>query len=268
MIHIIIVLSTVSLISGLIIILLSSHWIKVTEQTVNISKLPKEINGLKVLHITDWHNKSFDKAELNILRPLEGKDFDLVVLTGDIIDSNIKQFEPLKPQIKELLDTAPVFAVLGNHDWYNGGKSLIKELESLGVIVLENTSTIFEFNGFHFPIVGVSDYFTGKADIDKAFLNLNGEFSLVITHDPQIFPRIAQKGPSILFAGHTHGGQLRLPFIPTIYAPGQGFFPKYGKGLYLEGDSVLFVSTGLGSTGVLPIRFWNRPELAVITLTR
>ena len=264
----------INLYSFLLVILLtiiaiiygSNNWIKVVETKVEIPNLPTHLKGLRILHITDWHNNSTTKSKFNMSKVLKNKEFDLVAITGDIVDSSPMQIVPLIPNLTYLVHRAPTFFVAGNHDWYRNGENLFEHLNDAGVVVIENKNGIFEIGNRTLQIIGISDYFTGRADIDLSFSDANEEFSLVLTHDPAIFRNIAKKGPSLVLAGHTHGGQLRLPFFPTLYAPGQGFFPEFGSGLYQFDDNNLYVSKGIGYTGLFPFRFWNRPQIDLLTL--
>ncbi len=246
----------------------SVHWVRVTQVSLKIPELPPQLDGLRILHLTDWHNRSCTQTHIDVLGAVRGTDFDLVCLTGDLVESHVTQLEPVKEVLARLGREAPVLSVLGNHDWSASGHQIIAELEEIGVASLENTFTRVDIRGASLTVVGISDFYSRRANVDAAFTGTGDDFTLVLTHDPSIFQQIAAHGPSLVLAGHTHGGQIRLPFLPTLYAPGQGFFPRYGDGLYWASDSTLYVSRGMGYTSILPFRFWNRPEITILTLHR
>jgi uncharacterized protein len=246
----------------------STHWAEVVEVTVKVPGLPPGLDGVKILHLTDWHNRSAVHTEIDVLEVVGDASFDLVCLTGDLVESSADHLGPVKKALARLRERAPLLAVAGNHDWSAGAPLIITQLQDVGVITLENASTEAQIRDASLTVVGVSDFFSRRANVNAAFAGAGDGFTLVLTHDPVIFPQIADRGPSLVLAGHTHGGQIRLPLLPTLYAPGQGFFPRYGDGLYREGDSVMYVSRGIGYTGTLPFRFWNRPEITVLTLSR
>ena len=246
----------------------STHWVQVTEVRVEVRGLPADLDGLRILHLTDWHNRSTSKTHVDVLAAVGEEHFDLICLTGDLVESQVSQVEPVVHVLVQLRRAAPIFSVIGNHDWSAGGPQVIQALKEAGVESLENTSTSIEIRGVPLTLVGVSDFYSRRSDVDAAFSEASEAFNLVLTHDPRIFPLVAERGPSLVLAGHTHGGQIRLPFFGTLYAPGQGFFPEYGDGLYWEDRSVLYISRGIGYTSILPFRFWNRPEITLLTLHR
>ncbi len=246
----------------------STHWVQVTEVRVKITELPADLDGLRILHLTDWHNRSTSQTHIDVLAAVGEEQFDLICLTGDLVESQVSQIEPVTRVLAQLRRETPILSVIGNHDWSAGGPQVIQALEDVGVESLENTSTRIEIRGVSLTLVGVSDFYSRRSDVDAAFSEVDDAFKLVLTHDPRIFPLVADRGPALVLAGHTHGGQIRLPFFGTLYAPGQGFFPRYGDGLYWKHDSVLYISRGLGYTSILPFRFWNRPEITVLTVHR
>ena len=250
------------------IVIFSTYRVGVTEVELEIAHLPEELDGLRVLHLTDWHNPSPERVHVDVLGALDDREFDLVCLTGDLVDSDVGQLGPVIEVLEQLGQRAPVVSVLGNHDWYAGGAHILDQLRRAGIITLENASASIPAHGVPVTVVGISDHFSGRDDVAGAFSGVEEPFVLAITHDPRIFPGIASRGPSLVLAGHTHGGQIRLPFLPTQYAPGGGILPRFGDGLYRDGDSFLYVSRGIGYTGTLPFRFWNRPEITLLTLRR
>ena len=120
-------------------------------------------------------------------------------------------------------------------------------------------------------MVGVADYYRLKkerfASVKKAFANResssNSEFLLLLSHQPSVIHKIGDYKPDLMLCGHTHGGQVRFPFLPALYAPEQGLFPRYDHGWYRVGETDIYISKGIGATH-FHIRFYNRPEVMVV----
>jgi predicted MPP superfamily phosphohydrolase len=220
----------------------------------------------KVLHITDLHSRGGEFV--NIWPEVDKLDFDLTVITGDLILNNCEDLSPrLAEYLRKLARRKPVFFVEGNHEslYY---RNIAEVLTACGVRVLYNAGQVVEINGRRINIVGLRDYYymkdRGFAGLRSAFAGLDTRnFTLVLSHQPQIFERAAAYHADLVLAGHTHGGQLRLPLLPTLYAPGQGFLPRYGDGWYKRGQAALYISRGVGATK-FPLRTFNPPEITVI----
>jgi hypothetical protein len=262
----------------------SSRWLRVDEHTVYFDGLPSLSEGLRILHISDLHSNSQNRMNIDIWRHIDNLEFDIAVLTGDIISDALHlrsdptaALNPHKEGLKALALRVPVFFVEGNHEsrYYHLFKPAMEEL---GIIPLKNEYYFLESRGLY--IVGTADYSLMRrannfSGLDRLFeagaLGLplrdeNPPFRLVLTHQPQTFDRFKDSGPMFVLSGHTHGGQIRLPFLPVLYAPEQGFLPRYGCGLYYHGDSVMYVSSGIGTTYIFPFRFWNRPIVTILEL--
>lgn len=239
--------------------------------------IPNSFNGFKIAHISDYHNKDWDKK---IIKPLKESHVDIIAITGDLIDSRTTNTEIALDFIKESMDIAPVYYVTGNHEGrYSGYESFKREMENIGVVVLDNKSKYINSNidSESILVMGVNDpNFTTKTSelntnykILKSYIdpiNEEDKFSILLSHRPEQYKLYEDKNINLTLTGHAHGGQFRLPFLGAIYAPGQGFFPKYTSGLYkLSDNSKLIVSRGLGNS-LIPIRINNNPDLIIIEL--
>lgn len=253
----------------------SMRWLKIYNHTVHFNNLPKHLEGLRILQISDLHASSKEKVHFDIWSHVERLDFDIAVITGDIIlglawnhSGPILELEPHRKHLAALASRVPTFFVEGNHEAHHYPQ-ISQFMQEVGIRFLHNESELLKINGGLIEIIGTADYSTlrniGFDDFEVLFDAQNDNFRLVLTHQPQLFDRFKDRGVNLTLAGHTHGGQLRLPFLPTIYAPNQGFWPRYGAGFYRHNDSVLYVSRGVTTT-YFPIRFWNRPEIAVFEL--
>ena len=255
----------------------SVRWLKIYDHVLYFDNLPSHLEGLRILHISDLHSNNPNRMNIDIWRHIDNLEFDIAVITGDIVldprYTTYNFFEMLEAHrhgFAALAARVPTFFVEGNHeaDYFHQTSQFMDEV---GITFLFNDHIFLPVGGGHLEIIGTPDYITLSrnrhldAEFDRLFENIGGGFQLVLTHQPQIFDRIKDSGINLVLAGHTHGGQIRLPFFPTLYAPNQGFFPRYGAGFYTHNDAVMYVSRGIGTT-YFPFRFWNRPEIAVIEL--
>ena len=253
----------------------SMRWLKVYNHTVYFDDLPEHLEGLRILQISDLHASCKEEVNFDIWSHIENLDFDIAVITGDIIlglpwnhTGPILELEPHRRHLAALAARVPTFFVEGNHE-ANHYRQISQFMDEVGIRYLHNEIEMLEINGGIIEIIGTADYSilrrTGFYDFDALFAAPNDNFQLVLMHQPQLFDRFKDSGINLALAGHTHGGQLRLPFVPTIYAPNQGFWPRYGAGFYSYNDAILYVSRGITTT-YFPVRFWNRPEIAVFEL--
>ena len=160
--------------------------------------------------------------------------------------------------------SAPVYSVLGNHDYWTDGAGVRQVLERVGYGVLRNAHSELTLNNERFTIVGVDDVITGHADVKRAFHGVRKHGSrLVLTHVPGLADRSATYGPSLILAGHTHGGHVHIPKVTSAIA--RTFGGNYLKGFYEVQESLLYVNCGIGSSSV-PIRAGAPSEVAMFTL--
>jgi predicted MPP superfamily phosphohydrolase len=159
----------------------------------------------------------------------------------------------------------PTYGVLGNHDYWTDGPGVRRVLEKNGCGVLRNGHTEIMLNHSPLTIVGIDDAITGHSDVRRAFRGVRKEGSrLVLTHAPNMADRAAEFGPSLIFAGHTHGGHIHVPRVTAgIFRRFVG--SRYLKGFYNVAGSRLYVNCGVGSSSV-PIRAGAPSEVAILTL--
>lgn len=259
-----------------------NNLITTTNLVYKNNKVPLEFNDFKILHISDLHNKEFGASQKNLIDKTIKINPDVIFITGDLIDSRRTSEDELKIALKYLeaaVKVSPVYYVSGNHEFRSNLYSKLKpELEALGVTVLDNGTKTLTIGESSISILGLSDItFTFKnyrninipKDIENKLNTLNLEkentLSILLSHRPELIDTYAASHIDIVFSGHAHGGQIRVPFIGGIIAPDQGLFPKYTEGLYTYEDTTLVVSRGLGNS-LFPLRIFNRPELVVLTL--
>ncbi len=241
-----------------------------TSMTV-LGDIPKAFDGYKILQVSDLQNKVFGKEQEPLLRKMEASAPDIIVITGDLLDRNRTDVETAMDFIRQAVQIAPVFFVSGNHEHQSGEwETLADAMVEEGVTVLDNGKSIIERNGETITLLGLADKKVNP-QYDKVLHTLMaGEesgFHILLSHRPELFEAYVQAGVDLVFTGHAHGGQIRLPFLGGIFAPHQGFFPNYTEGMHEQDGTVMVVSRGLGNSS-FPLRIFNRPELVEVTLRR
>lgn len=246
---------------------------------VELDLLPGE-GSFTIAQVSDLHNAEFGGGNRELLAILEEAEPDLIAITGDLIDSRRTDPAPALAFLEGAVELAPVCYVTGNHEFraYDAYQDLKSQMEELGVIVLENESMVLEevplrVIGLDDPSFGVrSDPSATPEQILQGALTAlapqAGEEDLrtvLLAHRPEYVELYAQHGADLVLSGHAHGGQVRLPGVGGLYAPGQGFLPEYTSGLYQIGGTSLVVSRGLGNS-LFPLRVNNRPEVVLVKL--
>lgn len=251
--------------------------IVVTSSEYKNAKLPKEFDDFKIIHISDLHNKMFGKNQGYILNKIQKASPDIIVITGDLIDRRRYDLAVAMEFITGAIKLAPVYYVSGNHEAWSEKFTEIKEsLTASGVTVLDDKSVKISRGKGTIGIYGLSDPgFTSPVnssskDSTKIRKQLSAwstdeGFKLLLSHRPEFFDTYCKNNMDIVFTGHAHGGQIRIPFIGGLFAPNQGLFPKYTSGSHTQNNTTMFVSRGMGNS-VIPIRVFNRPEIVVVTL--
>lgn len=228
----------------------------------------KGLSGLKVVFVGDFHVKPYQKKRLtNVVKKINEQNPDLILTTGDFVSSYNKKFsmsiKDIAKELSKLRSKYGVYAVLGNHDWKQGGEEITRELQNIGFVVLGNENKFININGKKLYIAGVEDLTTRTVKLDKA-LEKTSQPTILLTHSPDVFPFITKK-VDLTLAGHTHGGQIVLliigpPIVPSDYGK------KYAQGLIVENNKIMFVTKGIG-TSILPVRFNCMPEIVIINFT-
>ena len=242
--------------------------------------IPEGFNGYKILQISDLHNKEFGTNQDKILAKIEKINPDIIVVTGDLIDSNHTNIDVAMDLINGAIDIAPIFYISGNHEAWSGLYSDLKtKLENSGVTVLDNEKIQVFNNNDAIDIIGLSDTsfidsdsleYGGNTDTKNLLSTLtenSNNFKILLSHRPELFNIYSSSNVNLVFSGHAHGGQFRLPFIGGLIAPDQGFLPKLTEGIHTNNNTSMVISRGLGNS-IIPIRIFNRPELVVVTLSK
>lgn len=234
-------------------------------------KWPKEAKPLRIAYASDFHVgcPSVGMEEMaHVVEKINALDADIILLGGDYLSHVLlgQTFTPEEIAAVFAPLSAPlgVYSVLGNHDWWRAdqGMALWTALEANGVKVLENSAVKITQDGFSFWLSGMADDSTRTPDYSKAMSFVADDDPVImLAHDPASFMEIGER-PVLTICGHTHGGQVVIPYISPIVIPGRAPL-KYAYGHIQEQGRDMIVSSGLG-TSVLPVRFGRRPEILTI----
>lgn len=227
-------------------------------------KSEKINKGLNIVQITDFHSNKYINLDI-VFKKIEKINPDIIVLTGDIIDHRTINLDLALDLMKRTISITPyVFFVPGNHEDRNPlYPKLSLKMRSLGVSILNNRSITIDINNEKLNIAGVEfqimkeEYYENLKDINS------NNFTILLSHTPNKPMEYSTGKEDLILSGHTHGGQVRLPLIGPIIAPGQGLFPKFDKGIIKLGNATLYIDSGLGNR-LLPIRLFNRVQISNI----
>ncbi len=258
----------------------SNTALTISSVIVSSDHIPYGFSGFKIAHVSDLHNAEFGKNNEQLLQLLSESEPDIIVVTGDLVDSNHTDINVAIEFVKNAALIAPVYYVMGNHEArLPEYEEFENKIELTGTTVLEDEAIQLERNGDKIILIGLSDPdFTIKNDVFdevsamidtklQKLMSAENEYTILLSHRPELFETYASCNADLVFSGHAHGGQFRLPFIGGVIAPNQGLFPKYDSGLYTKGNTNMIVSRGLGNS-IIPIRFNNRPEIVIAELCR
>lgn len=243
-------------------------------------KIPAAFDGFILCQVSDVHNEARGEGNAALLRALREAAPDLICITGDFLDSRRTDLDFALELAGQLAEIAPAVYVTGNHE------ARLKDLSALeaglaarGVQVLRDDWTPLARGGEEIALLGLDDpgFSAGEGwtlaeGLDQTQVRLSAllaqagdRFSLVLSHRPELLPAYAEAGADLVLSGHAHGGQVRLPGIGGLFAPGQGILPRLTSGVHARGETRLVVSRGLGNSS-FPLRVFNPPEIVTVTL--
>lgn len=256
--------------------IIQNQHFEVNEITIKCETLPKDFQGYKIVQVSDLHNTEFGENNSDLLLAIKEQSPDIIVITGDVVDSRRTNVQIARDFVNNASEIAPVYYVTGNHE---ARVKVEDEIDNVplneNVIVLHNKDILLEKGESVIQLIGVDDpdYKAVKDSTEymnkrlKKYCN-NEYFKILLSHRPEFFEVYAENNMNVIFSGHAHGGQFRLPFIGGVIAPHQGLFPTYDAGLYYAtDDTTMVVSRGLGDS-IIPLRINNPPELIVVTLDK
>ncbi len=243
-------------------------------------KIPAAFDGFVLCQVSDVHNEARGEGNAALLRALREAAPDLICITGDFLDSRRTDLDFALELAGQLAEIAPAVYVTGNHE------ARLKDLSALeaglaarGVQVLRDGWMPLARGGEEIALIGLDDpgFAAGEdwtlaegldqtqARLSALLAQAGDRFSLVLSHRPELLPAYAEAGADLVLSGHAHGGQVRLPGIGGLFAPGQGILPRLTSGVHARGETRLVVSRGLGNSA-FPLRVFNPPEIVTVTL--
>lgn len=247
------------------------NWVKTQQYDITTPKWPADMPPLRVAALSDLHvgspNATLPKIE-KIVERINALNPDIILLAGDfgtmkgeglVLGGAYVPPEDIANVLKNLKAPLGVYAVLGNHETFNGAAEMTQALENVGIRVLDNESVSLQKDGRTFFITGLEDETSQRPDWNKALKGIDGKSPVIaFMHDPATFDGMNDK-PALAIAGHTHGGQI-MPFVKYFRDPG-----KYLYGHFNEDGRELIVTSGIGTCHV-PLRLGARPEVVNIKI--
>lgn len=229
-------------------------------------RVPDTFEGFKIAQLSDLHCQLFGNGQRELLDGVEAGDPDIIVLTGDIIDARIQDFDSVATLFEGLVKIAPVYAVSGNHE--DNTKQILHKMNALyeayGVSFLDDSGVTIDKNDSTISIYGLGD----RTEFTRSIVKADPDtYSILLFHRSNLFDKLTNYGYGLVLSGHGHGGLIRLPFVGGIVSPDAGFdfTQKYTGGLYTVGSTTLVSNRGMAGSHGVP-RVFNRPEIVFVTL--
>jgi len=244
------------------------RWFFVTRRVeVRVRGLDPKFDGFTIAQLSDLHIGALTPLwwGRRWARAANDTNADIVVVTGDMVTSGVDFHEDIASLIGELRGKEGVYVIMGNHDYFGQGEPLMSLLKARGAQVLRNEKKLFSRDEAGLYLAGIDDTWTQRANMDAALADRSeGVPTVLLAHDPDRFPDAVERHVDVVLSGHTHGGQIAVPFLGR-FINASTLAHRYHIGVYEDGDSTLYVHGGLGTTGP-PIRLGVAPTIALITL--
>lgn len=247
---------------------------RISIKTVSVTgnEIYDRLDKIKIVHITDLHVKKFGYLENKMIDKINQLMPDILFVTGDFVKNN-KGIGACAEIFKRIKPKYGIYGVLGNNDYKKffvlqvDTDKLKKSLSDVGVKLLFNERCAVNIDGVNIDIIGIEDSIYGKPDISKITnKDTNGHTNILLSHSPSGIKYLNGFIPDLILTGHTHGGQVRLPFIEYLWTPLPLNSPrKYSRGLFEVNKTKMYVNQGIG-TNLFPMRFLCPPEISVIKL--
>lgn len=246
-----------------------TFWLDIDPVIVRSQKLPDSFAGKKIVFASDFHcGIFFNEARIGrVVEIINALDPDIVILGGDYVDTDSRYIGPCVAQLGKIQAKEGVWGALGNRDYSVDPDKVRKAMTGAGIRLLENGANWVTIANERIRVAGVADFLQAKAQIALALPDgSDPAFTVLISHNPLYINRIPDSKADLVLSGHTHGGQvsffgLWIPIFNFKYGH------KYVSGIYEKNGTIILVSRGVG-TRLLPLRFFARPEINVITLEK
>ena len=247
---------------------------RIVRKEIALRRWPARLEGFTIALLSDFHYDPYFsvhplRASIDIINDLHPA---LIVLTGDFVSvpyfgnhaKAASAAEPCAQLLRQMKAPYGLWAVMGNHDAMTDSHRVTDSLRSVGVQVLDNRSVPIEDNGARFWLSGVDDVLEGSADLDATLHDIPANESVILlAHEPDYADYVARYPVDLQLSGHSHGGQVRVPFVGPLWLPDLG--KRYVWGLYKIGGLTLYTNPGLGTVGA-PVRMNCPPEITFLTL--
>ena len=259
----------------------------VSRYKVKSNKLPQAFNGFKILHLSDWHCTTYGKNNKRLINlinnKIKGEKIDIVVITGDFIIRQKRDYRPALEFISKIKSNN-IYFIYGNHEMILKSKEIQdfkNKLETLGVVVLDDKKIELTRENQKLNLYGVSYIFSHiasrkdlteqvlekyKKDYEEKIGVINkNEYNILLSHDPMDFEVYVKEGFDLVFSGHLHGGGIRFFGIGVATARKNWFFTPLASGIHKKNGTQMIVSRGIGNS-TRPIRIFDPPEISITTL--
>ena len=244
--------------------------IETEDWTVTSDRLPAAFDGLRITLLADFHGAELGEDNHRLLAAVAQSQPDLIAISGDLVhrDADLAMLPPL---LSGLTAIAPTYFVTGNHEWtISDTEGMLRQMEELGVTVLQNDYRVLEKNGEQLVLAGVDDP-NAYADMEhpaKLVSRIREEtgsdpYLVMLAHRNDMLTQWAPTKTDLVLAGHGHGGVIRLPFVGGLLSVNRTFFPDNEEGLLCKDRTTVAVTRGVGG-----IRLWNRPHIPTIVLKK
>lgn len=248
-------------------IVISYRSLEITTYKVTSESFSENIN---IVMLADLHDSRFGKSNAELIKRVREQKPDVIFTVGDMISDYIEDYSYLDSLYEGLSQIAPVYSSLGNHELSHPESDEIKKILRKHSTLLDNEYTEVSINGTDMRIGGLMGYHPSKDDLNeyiRDFANTD-KFTLLLSHCPEYYTwGVDEVKIDLMVSGHTHGGQVILPFAGGVYAPEQGWWPEYDYGVFYEENATLVITRGLGSSKQKVPRFNNPPEILCLTLS-
>lgn len=256
-----------------IFILIQNNCLTVSYYEYNSDYVNETIN---IVQLSDLHGKNFGTNQSKLIDEVEKLSPDLIFFTGDLIDANRYDDTYSLILMEGLANIAPVYYVTGNHEYGSGNIEYLEaQLKKNGINILSNRNEQIVVNGNSINLIGIGDptfiksSYSNSEVVDALLSEIlvsSGSLNILLTHRPELLDIYSGHSIDLVFSGHAHGGQFRMPLVGGLYAPNQGFLPKYSSGVHSLDKTAMIVNRGLGNSTV-PLRLFNRPEIVSLIIS-
>lgn len=253
--------------AAILIVLMWCFVIEPNVVTVTKYKIKDDsLKGIKIVLAGDFHVKPYQAKRLDyVVHKINAQNPDIVLLVGDYVNmhSNYMSYPISKTakKLSKIYSKAGTYTVLGNHDYFKEGQKIKQALTENNITVLENRCRKITIGNKSFYVAGIEDLITAFPNVERA-LKYCKKPTILLSHQPDIFPDLPKNKINLTLAGHTHGGQVVIPFLGPIFVPSK-YGSKYANGFFEENNNKMIVTKGIG-TSILPIRLNCTPEIVVI----